>query len=507
MRTKQTLIISLLLVIGVVILINILSSRYFFRLDLTSDKQYTLSEATRNLLKNLDQPVTVKAYFTNDLPQEMDLAKTANDFRELLIEFENISKGQVVYEFISPNGDETLEREIQGMGVQQHTVDVREKDKAVQKNIYLGAVVYHGEQSEVIGVIPPGSSIEYMLFRSIMRMAKQNKPIIGLLQGHSEATLYTMPQAIDELSVLYSVENVFLDEKTNNLDNYDILAIIAPADTIPVAHLQQLEQFLEKGKKLFIAYNRVDGNINMQMGNTIYTGLEDWLKTKGISIDNNFVIDVNCGIVGIPRQMGPITMTSRVDFYFLPIISTFTSHPITSGIEAIGLKFASTCSYHGDSSILFTPLAKTSKMSGTRPSPTYFDFDYQWTENDFPLSNLTVAAAIEGPIAGNPQAKIVLVGDGDFLINGQGQEATALNQDNINFMVNAIDYLAGDVSLITLRTKGITTRPLDQIEAGKKTYIKWLNFSLPLIIIILFGLFRSQQRKLIRLKRMEEGHV
>ena len=128
-------------------------------------------------------------------------------------------------------------------------------------------------------------------------------------------------------------------------------------------------------------------------------------------------------------------------------------------------------------------------------------------ETDFPLSNLTIAAAIEGPITGNPAAKLVVVGDGDFCVNGDSQQAQQINQDNVNFMANTIDWLSDDTGLIELRTKGITNRPLEQIEDSEKTWIKIINFVLPIVLILLYGILRNQRNRLKKLKRMQENYI
>ncbi len=102
---------------------------------------------------------------------------------------------------------------------------------------------------------------------------------------------------------------------------------------------------------------------------------------------------------------------------------------------------------------------------------------------------------------------MVVIADGDFAINGSGQQARQQNKDNVNLMVNAIDYLSDDTGLIELRTKGITSRPLDELEDGRKAFLKWLNLLLPILLIVIIGFIRSQQQRNLRYKRMEEGYI
>jgi len=88
MKNKKSINTQILLVFAILLVINVLSDKFFFRLDFTSDNRYTLSQATKNILKSLDEPVTVTAYFTEDLPP--DIAVVRRDFKDLLVEYANI---------------------------------------------------------------------------------------------------------------------------------------------------------------------------------------------------------------------------------------------------------------------------------------------------------------------------------------------------------------------------------------------------------------------------------
>jgi ABC-type uncharacterized transport system involved in gliding motility auxiliary subunit len=118
-----------------------------------------------------------------------------------------------------------------------------------------------------------------------------------------------------------------------------------------------------------------------------------------------------------------------------------------------------------------------------------------------------VAGVLTGKISGAALSTIVLIGDGDFAVNGEGEGARQQSGDNISLMVNSIDYLSDDTGLIELRTKGVTNRPLKQLEDGKKAFLKYFNFLLPLLLVILYGIFRTQYNRNLRNRRMEEGHV
>ena len=101
---KNNSIISIVLIAGILILVNILSNRFFFRLDLTEGQQYTLSKATKDIIKGLDAPITVTSYFSKNLP--VDIVKIQRDFEEMLLEYSTMSKGNLNYQFVSPETDE-----------------------------------------------------------------------------------------------------------------------------------------------------------------------------------------------------------------------------------------------------------------------------------------------------------------------------------------------------------------------------------------------------------------
>src|SRR5690606_9590916 len=100
--------------------------------------------------------------------------------------------------------------------------------------------------------------------------------------------------------------------------------------------------------------------------------------------------------------------------------------------------------------------------------------------------------------------RLMVVGDGDFPVGGARGEQ--VNVDNINFMVNAVDWLSDNTGLIDLRTKGIIYRPIDELEDATKTLLKWLNFLLPILLLIIYGLLRMHQNRIKRIKRMEVSY-
>lgn len=504
-RGGKSIATQILLMTGIIIVVNIISAQLYFRLDLTADKSYTLSKATKNILRSLEEPVTVTAYFTEDMPPQLLQART--DFMDMLIEYSNVAKGNLVYEFIDPNKDQDSENKAMQEGIMPNIVNVRERDQMTQKRVFLGAVLKMGTDKEIIPVIQSGTAMEYALSSAIKKLSVTEKPMVGYIQGHGEPSMGALQQVMTSLGVLYSIREVNLDDPAADLRQFATIIMVAPTDTIPPQHLSTLDQYLSAGGNLFIAYNKVKGDFTTVQGTSIYTGLEDWLGRKGLYVDNIFLVDATCGSVGVQQQAGFMSFTTNISFPYLPVLQKFADHPVTKGLEQVLLPFASTIQYTGDTSLTFTPIAFSSQKSGTLNPPLYFDVNKKWGDQDFPLSGLTVAGILSGKITGGAESRIILVGDGDFPVNGEGQRPQQLQPDNVNLMVNAVDWLSDQTGLIDLRTKAITARPLKDVEEGKATFLKWLNFLLPIILIIIYGIFRNQRNRSLRVKRMEEGYV
>ncbi len=501
MKSKKNITAIILLVIGTFVVINYLTTRFYMRLDFTEDNRYTLSKATKDILHELKKPITVTAYFSGNLPPQLDQVK--REIRDLLIEYSNYSKGMLVYEFVDPLKDEKIQAKAQQAGVSQMQVQVREKDQIKAQIAYMGAVLSYGDQNEALPEIQTTSGLEYNLSSTIKKLIVTNKPMVGLIQGHGEANFGKLWQAKQSLDYLYKTELVNLSDSSLQLYKYKTLVIVGPTDTFPASQLAKLDQFLGNGGRLFIALNRAKADLKQsQMTTILNTGLENWLNQKGIDVNSNLVIDQSCARVGVQLQPG---FYMPVSFPYFVKVNNFGKHPVSSGLEEVYLQLTSSITFSGDSSIKFTPILFSSEHSGTRPAEGYLNVMQKWSEADFPVSKLTLAAAIEGKFNEGKPSKMVVVGDADFPISEEQQNQ--VNADNINLFVNSIDWLSDDTGLVQLRTQGATARPIKEMEDTKRAIIKYLNFLLPILLALAYGIFRFQRNRIIRLKRKEIGYV
>ena len=498
--TQTTYYVRLLLFAGVFVLLNLLAYQVFFRLDFTADQRYTLSQTTRDILRDIEQPVTVTAYFSDNLPPQ--LAAIGQDLRDLLAEYQSYSDNNVVYEFVDPAEDEEKQNEALQAGVVTLDIQSREKDEIKVLQGYMGAVIKVGNQQEVIPRFPGVSGMEYLLSAGIRKLTQADKAQVGFVQGHGEPGLNQLVQARQELEALFEVDTVSFSDDPARWAQFKTLVLLAPSEPLPPSHLAQLDQFLRGGGRLFIGLNAVGGDLQAQAPwQAVNTGLTDWLSAKGILVEQAFLTDEECATLTMQRpvRQGPFIINQQIPipFYYFPFIRDFAEHPVTEGLEQVLLQFASPLTIlQPDSSLEVQALAYSSARSGKEAPPAFFNPEREWTPADFANGRQAVAVSLAGPIGGGSETKMVVVSDGDFPLNPENQPTLP---DNVYLLANGIDWLTDDTGLIGLRTKGVAARPLEKLtgedENGLRQAFKVLNFLLPILIVVIFGVVRAQRRK------------
>jgi gliding-associated putative ABC transporter substrate-binding component GldG len=330
-----------------------------------------------------------------------------------------------------------------------------------------------------------------------------------------------MQQLMSELEQMYEVVDVASADTAAVSPELEALLIIRPTQKLPTSALVNIDQYLMSGGKLIVALNRVDVNLQYGQAKLLDTGIEKLLAAYRLPVNGDLVRDVQANTITVRQQQGPFSFLNQIRYPYIPIVSRFGEHPIASGLEALSFQFVSSVDVMmADSTQKVSILAKSSEKSGSERG--YFNIDpfRQWTEADFPEKGLVLAAVSEGTFrsafasgdsvkvdrTSSAPTSLVVFGDGDFLYNGpQQQQPQQQPQDNIAIFLNAVDYLVDDTGLIALRTKGVSARPLDVIEDGTKTFLKYLNVLLPILLVLIYGGVRYQRRQARRRRWAEQG--
>ena len=502
MKKRQNLTTGVLLMAAIVVVVNVFSYFYFFRIDFTKDRRYTLSKATNDILASLTKPVTITAYYSeNSIPA---ITRARSDFKDMLTEYAARSGNKVVYNFINPNKNDSLEKIAQSNGVSPFPVQMREKDEMKSVKVYMGAVVKMGDKTEVLPLIDPNGSIEFTLSNTIKKLSIDKKPLIGLLQGNGESTIAEMPQAQESVNSLHVMQQIPLSDSAPIPENYNTVALISPKDTFRPGQLRMLDAFLSRGGRLFISYSGLTPDLRQGMGNPGNDiNLTKWLAEKGIILDNKYLIDARCQSISVPQN----GVNFNIPFPYLLKIDKFANHPITKDLQEVVLPFTSDILFTGDTNkVKFTPLAFTSDKTGLENIPVKFELEHKWAPEEFPFANLVVAAAFTG-VEGNKDARIILVSNDEFAVNGKGngnQRPPKLTPDNVDLFSNSVDWLSDNTGLIELRSKVAKFSPIKDVSDGEKLFLKYFNFSLPILLVLLYGIVRMQVKKRTRTKRMEE---
>ena len=356
----------------------------------------------------------------------------------------------------------------------------------------MGMAILYEDNKEVLPVIQTTTGLEYEITTKIKQLVETNKPSVAIAQFEGQNEPYQSIQNI--LRQRYDVSLIKLSE-TIPL-NISAILIGGITDSLSSVEKNNLSQFMDRGGNMFVSQNRVKTNLQIQQAVPIKSDFFNFLQKYGFYVEENLVTDKICGRVNVQQQMGPIRMNVPMEYPLLPIIRSFNEkESIVSGLEQMQLIFPSEIKQDSSSfdNVEFTPLFFTSKESGELKGSYNLSPDPQQNPfmRMFNKSNQILGARTELLNSSGIVNQVVLVGDSEFMAdNGGGR-----SPENHIFILNSIDYLVGDQDLISLRSREITSRPLEDLsDASKKTW-KWVNISAPSLLVIGFGLVRIRKQK------------
>ena len=518
LANRREAILQVLLIAGSLIALTYTADQFLWRADLTENDRYTLASASHEIAKSLADPVTVTAYVTANLPSRF--GQTKEEFRALLQEFRAAADGNVEFTFINPNETDKRAQEARQAGIRPVQVSVRERNKMTQKRVYLGAVFQYQDQREVLSFIEPGSALEYQIANTVRKLTQEKKSVLGVLQGHGEPSLKAMTQFRDAVKGRYDVQTISGVDTTGVPPNVDVLLIARPKNELSTRAALAIDQYVMRGGRVVFALNRAQTNMRFGRARAQTTGLEPLLDTYGLPIRANLIRDRNASPIRVQQQRGGFRVVNQVRYPYIPQISNFSSHPISEGLDQAVFRFVSSLdTTTADTSTALTVLARSSSQSARAGLPTSIRPKQEWTVSDFSGSSFPIAGVLRGSFTSafagrdtldvertqSPDTKLVVFGDGDFIVNGSGQRKQRLPESNVNLLVNSIDYLADDTGLISLRTQRVRSRPLMQLTPTTKTILKYVNVLLPIFLVIGYGVVRYRRNQARRTRWKEQG--
>jgi ABC-2 type transport system permease protein len=529
---------------------NVLLANWYFRVDLTEDKRYTIAPATRQLLARLDQDVTIDVYLEGDFPARF--RRLQNAVRETLQEFQ-VHSGHVRYNFIDPGAasDERKRneyyRQLVLKGIQPTNLVAQENGNRVEKIIFPGAIVSAGGQEVPVMLLKGNQAaspderlnqsvegLEYELAAAIRQLTRKQKKRIGYIEGHGELSTLETADLITSLQKNYEVYRVDLS-KVPDLKALDAILVAKPLLPYSEAEKFKIDQFIVNGGKAMFFLDPVSIALDsIRTAGTVAfpldQNLQDLLFRYGVRVNGNLVQDINSGqIPMVVGMLGNQPQTQMMNWRYYPVINGFSKHAITRNLDAVYGKFVSTIDTVRAAGIRKQPLMITSPYSRVVATPVEVSLNEARLPADpklFRAGPQLVGVLLEGRfrsvfanrprpeglgnadfVAQGKAGQVIVVSDGDLVrndVNQKTQQPYRLGFDrysgatfaNRDFVSNAMDYLLDEANLIGLRTKEIKLRPLDRVKvAAEKRQWQLLNLVVPLVLLVGYGFFRYYRRR------------
>ncbi|TCO07320.1 gliding motility-associated ABC transporter substrate-binding protein GldG [Natronoflexus pectinivorans] len=557
--------IQLALVFAIIIVVNLISSNWFFRIDLTAEKRYTLAPVTRDYLRNLDHQVLVRVYLHGDL--NVGFQRLARTTRETLEEFRLVSRGAIQYEFVEPAADANIREELREWGLSPVPVYEAEADgRRTQTNVYPYAIFHIDGYELPVNLLEnlPGKSgaenlnismesLEYKITDAMRRLVTDEVPAVAFLEGHGELDEWDVYDITEALSHYYQVDRGVLTGDPWVLDNYEAIIIAKPQERFSERDKFIIDQYIMRGGKVLWMVDAVNVTLDslrratQTVGLATDVNLSDQLFRYGVRINHELLQDIQAAM--IPINTAPDGQQPRfvpVPWLFNPLLNVNMEHPVTRNLNAVRGEFVSSIDTVGiPEGISREVLLHTSRFTRRLPVPVYISLamvNERPEREDFRSSYVPVAVAMEGSFPSvfanrmippeidmessevrhqSEPTRMIVVADGDIIKNevrnrhGASPRPMPLGFDemgnqtfgNKQFILNAINYLVDDEGWMELRTRNYELRLLDREKLSSQIkFWQTINVLVPLLFLLLIGVTLPVWRKLTFGKQKDVDH-
>lgn len=492
--TSQT---GLILVAAILVVINLIGLNWFGRLDLTDDRVYSLSDASIELVEGLQDPISITAFFTADLPAQF--ASNRRFLKDKLDDYRAYGGQNVQYEFIDPGEDEDLRQDAARLGIPPVQIQVIESDNVQLKNAYMGVAIEYENNRETIPVVQDLSRLEYDLTSAVRRLTRLDKPVAAFWTGHGEPeVMQSMPTLNQGLSSNYEVLPATAAELLGD-NKPDVLLVVAPTDTIPESDLLALDSYIMQGGRVGFLLNRVQANLQAMQATELNIGLDPLLANYGIVLTPNLIMDEQSSVVNMQSRQGFFNITQQIEYPLFPVATNFNpNNQMVNRLRELMFYFVSSVDTAATlpAGVIREPLIYSSGQSGMQQG--FFMLQPTQTTATLAGGPFVLGAAFTGtfpsvyePGRTSVPTRLVVVGDGDFI----NESIVGGSAANTTFGLNLVDWLVQDDALLAIRSKSIEPRTLREISEGTRPIIKYANMIGPLLLVVLFGLARWRRRR------------
>lgn len=544
--TKQN-IKTLGITIFVLIVLNVLGTLFFHRFDLTKDKRYTLSPTSLGIVKQVENPLSIKIYMAGDLPA--DFRRLQQETKQLLEEFQAYNKN-IVFEFVDPLANEeesdALTKSLFQKGLTPINITVDDKGKQSQAMVFPWAVaVYNNKEvnipllknrmgasttQKVIGSI---QHLEYSIADAINKITKNKQKKVAILRGNGELKEIHIAKMLLQIRESYFIGPFTLDSVAkdpngtlNALKKYDLAIITKPTEKFSDEEKEVLDQFIMNGGKTLWLIDQAAADMDSLYNDAGATlayprdlNLNDMFFKYGFRINPDLVKDEQGSPIKLATgEQGSATQYQDFIWKFAPQVYPTSQHPIVKNLGGIKFDFANPIDTLKNG-IKKTVLLQSSQYSKTVGTPAEINLNMV-TEKTTPeeylnKGNKPLAVLLEGSFhsafenrvlpfkdnsftAQGKPTKMIVIADGDLARNqldknlepvelGYDQRTGNL-YDNKDFIMNSINYLLDDTGLINIRSKDVELPLLDKEKVYQSyTLTQFVTIGVPILILLLFG--------------------
>ncbi len=502
-----------IIILGILVFVNLISVRHFLRFDLTDENEYTLSDSTKKILGSLDDVVNIKVYFSEKLPP--NLIPLSQYVHDLMSEYFSYSKGNIQVDYIDPLSDPALSEEVSQLGIPQIQMNILEKDKVQLQNGYLGIAIFYVDKHEVLPFVQDTENLEYELSSAIKKVTNPVEKVLGFLKGHLEYEIYGESAEYstfgEALGKNYEIKEIDISQQ-KAISGVDTLIVAGPSSpAFSDTDISAIEQFMKGGGNVIFLLETFGVGGGLQTTATDLGVLKSFLESLGVSVKNGFVLDEVNEMASFSQ--GFVRFFVPYPFW-VKIVDFSKTQPIVSKLDSLVFPWASPLSVSQKEMVNFEILAKSSSHSFLQESPNLdpnqnFSLPESASTQDMVVlgSQRFSASTVSGTddssnattgdnsnVTGDTVSRFAVIGDADFLKNN------FLNQfpQNLDFGLNLVDYLTLDESLIGIRSRGASDRPLlisSENPERTKLIARIIGILGMPLLIVLYGIIRGYLRR------------
>ena len=541
--------IQFIFAVGICIAINALAQSVHFKWDLTEDRRYTLTEPTRDLLREMDDVIYVHLMLDGELPAGFKRLQRAS--REMLDQFRGVNPS-IHYRISDPRKGSVTQmnavaEQLAEDGIIPTRLRVRDAGESQEKLIYPYAVFRYGDEMLPVKLLEneqPGmdnevilnnsiSLLEYKFAHAIELLRRSQKPNIVLIEGHGELEPQQTAYLVQSLRSHYNVARIDLDSVVQLHSDIDLAIVAKPQDAFSDKELFVLDQYAVNGGNLMFFVDPLNVALDSITGGEGYIPIANELNLNpllfkyGARIQPDLVLDLECTRIPlVVGQLGDRVQTELFPWYYHPLVAPTSEHPIVKGIDRVNFQFpASIDTVQTKANIRKEILVTSSEYSRIQRIPVRLNFEilrYEPEVDKFNNGYKPLAVLLEGRqvslfenrvteemtqalraagadfVAQDKPSKVLVVSDGDVIKNAYNPSSGEISEIGYNkfenftfggnkaFILNAIEYMIDDSGIIEARAKEVQLRRLDVVKA-KAEAVKWqiINVVLPLVLLVI----------------------